>query len=170
MPILKNARHERFAAALAEGMSQEQAYVAAGFSPKGARGSACRLLQRYARIRKRRDELLAERERLRAGAQVAAAARFEYDTNIALSEAHEALGLARTKKDPRAMVAAVQLKAKLAGVLIERVERRLVDEFGFPRNPEEAEELLQRIRAERARRQGQGKPQLAVVPTPAKAG
>lgn len=33
MPVLKNARHERFAQALAKGMTAEKAYVEAGYKP-----------------------------------------------------------------------------------------------------------------------------------------
>ncbi|SEN29913.1 hypothetical protein SAMN05216404_103302 [Nitrosospira multiformis] len=66
MPILKNARHERFAAGLADGLSQEKAYTGAGFSPKGARGSASSLLKQHSYILKRRDEILIEREKLHA--------------------------------------------------------------------------------------------------------
>lgn len=41
MPILKNARHERFAQALAQGKSAKQAYKAAGYKPDD--GNAVRL-------------------------------------------------------------------------------------------------------------------------------
>ena len=41
MPVLKNAKHERMAQALAKGLSGEKAYVAAGYKPH--RGNAARL-------------------------------------------------------------------------------------------------------------------------------
>jgi hypothetical protein len=66
MTILKNAKHERFAAGLADGLSQEKAYVAAGFSARGARGAASILLKRNTDILKRRDEILSEREKIQA--------------------------------------------------------------------------------------------------------
>jgi phage terminase small subunit len=66
MAILKNGRHERFAAGLADGLSQEKAYVAAGFSARGARGAASILLKQNIDILKRRDEILLEREKLQA--------------------------------------------------------------------------------------------------------
>lgn len=66
MPILKNARHEKFAIGLADGLSQEKAYVNAGYSANGARGSASSLIKQHRYILKRRDEILAERERLHA--------------------------------------------------------------------------------------------------------
>lgn len=41
MPVLRNARHERFAQELAKGKSQEEAYREAGY--RGDRTAACRL-------------------------------------------------------------------------------------------------------------------------------
>jgi hypothetical protein len=41
MPVLDNARHERFAQALAKGKTADQAYVAAGYSAN--RGNAARM-------------------------------------------------------------------------------------------------------------------------------
>ena len=41
MPVLKNARHEKFAHALAKGKSADEAYAQAGFKPN--RGNATRL-------------------------------------------------------------------------------------------------------------------------------
>ena len=73
MGILRNAKHESVALGLAEGLSQEAAYIRAGFSPKGARGSATKLLKQNASIFQRRDEILAEREKLRSAGAVAAA-------------------------------------------------------------------------------------------------
>lgn len=60
MPILRNARHERYAQGLADGLSQADAYAKAGFSAN--RGHASSLLKREGSILKRRDEILAERE------------------------------------------------------------------------------------------------------------
>ncbi len=40
---LKNSRHERFAIALANGVPQTRAYIQAGYSEKGASGSASQL-------------------------------------------------------------------------------------------------------------------------------
>lgn len=58
MPILKNAKWERFAQGLAAGKSQEQAYVDAGYSPRGASGAATKLCKSNASISERRDEIL----------------------------------------------------------------------------------------------------------------
>ena len=44
MAVLKNSRHEHFAAAIAKGTSASKAYVLAGYSKKGAQQSSARLL------------------------------------------------------------------------------------------------------------------------------
>src|SRR4051812_19216304 len=56
MPALWNPRHERFAALVAGGMTITQAYLAAGFSGKGAAQSASRLV-RVAAVANRVAEL-----------------------------------------------------------------------------------------------------------------
>jgi phage terminase small subunit len=59
MPVLRNARHERFAQELASGKSSVAAYVAAGFKPN--RGNAVTLKNKPI-ISKRVAEILAARE------------------------------------------------------------------------------------------------------------
>ena len=44
MAILKNKRHEKFALNIFKGMSQQAAYVEAGFKPRGARANSTRLI------------------------------------------------------------------------------------------------------------------------------
>jgi hypothetical protein len=56
MPELANIRHEKFVQNLVRGMSPEKAYVKAGFSSRGANGSAFRL-QQNAAIMQRIQEL-----------------------------------------------------------------------------------------------------------------
>lgn len=73
MGILLNAKHELMAGALADGLSQEKAYIKAGFAANGARANATKLLQQQHSILQRRDEILAEREALRSEGAVAAA-------------------------------------------------------------------------------------------------
>ena len=86
MSILKNGRHERFATGLADGLSQEKAYIEAGFSPNGARGAACNSLKHYSNIIKRRDELLAEREMLNTLARVRAMEATQIDKERIMRE------------------------------------------------------------------------------------
>ncbi|MCR4333018.1 MAG: terminase small subunit [Sulfuricaulis sp.] len=73
MGILRNAKHEMVAAGLADGLSQEAAYIKAGFSAKKARSNASTLIKQKKNILERRDEILAERESLRSQGVVAAA-------------------------------------------------------------------------------------------------
>lgn len=56
MPLLPNARHERFAQELASGKSATQAYISAGYSKTGADGAASRLLGNVS-VRNRVDEI-----------------------------------------------------------------------------------------------------------------
>ena len=61
MPKLQNPRHEAFAAALAEGASQDEAYEDAGFSPGNGHASRLAGLQgvaeRVAELRAERPDL-----------------------------------------------------------------------------------------------------------------
>lgn len=66
MPVLPNARHERFAQELAKGKTQEAAYIAAGYSGAGAHVSASKLLKN-AKIAARVAEL---KERAAARAEI----------------------------------------------------------------------------------------------------
>jgi hypothetical protein len=57
MPVLKNARHERFAQGVVQGLSADAAYAAAGYKPD--RGNAARLTAKDS-IRARVEELMME--------------------------------------------------------------------------------------------------------------
>lgn len=75
------AKHELFAQALADGLSQEAAYKKAGFTGKGARSSASTLLKHNPNISKRVEEILAGQLKIKqeaeAKAEVAISAEFE---------------------------------------------------------------------------------------------
>ena len=86
MAILKNARHEKFAVGLADGLSQEKAYVGAGFSPNGARGSACSLIKQFPYILERRNEILGEREKLYAVSTAKACEALAIDKTYIINE------------------------------------------------------------------------------------
>jgi hypothetical protein len=59
MPVLSNSRHELVALAIAKGVSATKAYISAGYSERGAKQSAARLL-RNADVCSRVAELQAE--------------------------------------------------------------------------------------------------------------
>jgi hypothetical protein len=60
------AKHRLFAQYLAYGLSQEDAYIKVGFSPKGASANAAKLLQRNHSSLLMRDGFLGERHKARA--------------------------------------------------------------------------------------------------------
>ena len=114
MPILANVRHERFAQELACGSSATSAYAAAGYEGRGGGQSANKLLknpQVAARVAQLKEEIAA-----------AVVQRSVYDREAAMQEADIAFKLALERNNPGAAVAAVTLKAKLNGLLIERQE------------------------------------------------
>ncbi len=86
MGILRNGLHERVAVGLADGLTQQKAYVVAGFSPNSARAAACNLLKHFSNIIKRRDELLAEREMLNTLARVRAMEATQIDKERIMRE------------------------------------------------------------------------------------
>jgi phage terminase small subunit len=100
MPILKNARHEKFAQALAKGKSATEAYVDAGYKP--SRPHASRLatngnvVKRVAEIGTR----IAEKAEWSAADRLAALKR--------ISDASE-------DKDPRVAVSAISEANKMQG-------------------------------------------------------
>jgi hypothetical protein len=100
MPVLLNARHERFAQALAKGMNGTEAYASAGY--KGDRAAASRLstnvnvAQRVAELQGR----AAEKAEWTAADRLAALKR--------ISDAAE-------KEDPRVAVSAIAEANKMQG-------------------------------------------------------
>lgn len=108
MPALKNARHERFAQEMAKGKSQVEAYVAAGYSE--SRSAAARLASDV-NICARMAEL-----------QNKASERAAVTTESLIEEADEIKDAALLAKQYGPANAALTLKAKLAGKLVERAE------------------------------------------------
>lgn len=83
MPVLKNAKHERFAQGLASGKTADEAYAAAGF--KADRGNASRLQQRDS-IRQRVSEVLKREETIEAKATERAIAQLGITKERVLTE------------------------------------------------------------------------------------
>lgn len=109
MPVLKNARHEKFAQALAKGLSQDAAYAEAGFKPH--RQNASRLMTNDD-VRRRVEEL-----------QFKAVKKTEITVDSLAQELEEARALALKEKQSSAAVSATMGKAKLFGLGVEN--RRL---------------------------------------------
>ncbi|MDO9417019.1 terminase [Pararhizobium sp.] len=106
MPVLKNARHEKFAQALAKGKTADDAYKDAGF--KANRGNAATLKANQS-ISKRVAEI-----------QGRAAERAAVSIQSLTDELEEARGIAIAEKQSSAAVAATLGKAKLHGLLVDK--------------------------------------------------
>jgi hypothetical protein len=115
MPPLNNARHEAFARGLFEGHSADEAYVKAGYSEN--RGNASRL-KANENIRARVAELQAQ-----------AAVDSKVTIESICRELDEANVVAKAKGQAAAMVSAATLRAKLSGLLVEKVEVGNVGDF-----------------------------------------
>lgn len=112
MTILSNARHERFAQAIAAGEGTRQAYLTAGYqtTPEAADASGARLLA-DARVQERVREL-----------QSTAAAQTGETVERITNELNEALKMAREQERPDRMVMAAVAKAKLNGLIVDKSE------------------------------------------------
>jgi phage terminase small subunit len=122
MSILKNVKHELMAQGLAEGKSQEKAYIEAGFSPKAARANAATLIKRNQSILTRRNELLSQREALQTRAMVAAAKTAQITLESHLSKLAEIRDLAIAAEDYSAANTAETNRGKVMGYYVERKE------------------------------------------------
>jgi hypothetical protein len=108
MPILKNSRHELFAQEIAKGKSASEAYQNVGYRP--SRKNASRL--------KANEDINARVAELQAASAASAVITIE----SICAELDQANAVAREKGQAAAMVSASALRAKLAGLLRDRVE------------------------------------------------
>lgn len=108
MPALPNARHEKFAQELSKGKTASEAYVLAGY--KANDGNAA-TLKGNQRILERIAEL-----------QNAASMRVEVTIASLMQEASEIQAAAMEAKQLSAATAALTVKAKLAGLWIDKNE------------------------------------------------
>ena len=108
MAPLNNARHEAFCRALFEGKSADEAFVIAGY--KRNRGNASRLKANES-VSRRLAELQHE-----------AAKSAKITIESICEELSEATAVAKSKGQAQAMVSASALRAKLAGLMTERIE------------------------------------------------
>ncbi len=130
MPTLGNQRHELFAQQLATGKSASEAYVLAGYRP--SRKNAARL--------RANDDIAARVAEL----QALAARSAEITIESICRELDEATAVAKARGQASAMVSASALRAKLAGLMVEKVEVGRVGEFDRCQSVEQiADEMLQ---------------------------
>jgi hypothetical protein len=132
MPVLRNARREKFAQEIAKGKTATAAMAAAGYSdPRNSTR-----LTKNDEIRRRIEEL---KER--------GAARAEVSIASVLGELEEARTFAKEKSNPSAMVSATMGKAKILGLIIDRREVGDVGAFDGWTDEELVEEATRRARA-----------------------
>jgi hypothetical protein len=125
VPVLKNARHERYAQGLAKGISASKAYVAAGFKKND--GNAVRL---------KGNEKVAARV---AELQSRAAEKTVVTAADIARQLDEDRAFARKQKQSAAAVSATMGKAKVLGLIFE--QHRFSLDF-TKLTDEEAEQLL----------------------------
>jgi phage terminase small subunit len=108
------AKQEAFCQAIVSGMSQADAYRQAYNAAK----------MKPATVQKRASELMANGEVAGRVAELRrpVVEKVQYSLEQAMIEAAEAMEVAREKMNGGAMVAAVQLRAKLNGLLVEKVK------------------------------------------------
>lgn len=137
-------KQEKFCQAIVSGMTQADAYRAAynakGMKPATIQSKAC-ILMADGKVRARVDEL-----------RKPVIEKLQYGIEQAMSEAAEAFQVSKTNGQGGAMVAAVQLRAKLNGLLVDKKEIRTGDLDEIPH--EEKKAALGVIRDEIARRTG----------------
>jgi hypothetical protein len=140
MPALSNPRWERFALnlfeSLAKGGNQMVAYSAAGYTQNkaSAKVGACRLLKTSAEIFRRVQELQA---------QVAKRKRITVESVV--DELEDARLMAEEERQAAAMTAASMGKAKISGLLVDKVEQGKAGDFSNKSNDEIAEALLMEL-------------------------
>jgi hypothetical protein len=111
VPILENQRHELFAQELAKGKSATEAYVLAGYQP--SRKNASRLRANEG-VNARVSEL-----------QAVTARSTQITIESICRELDEANAVAKERGQASAMVSASALRAKLAGLLADRIEAKI---------------------------------------------
>ena len=108
-------KQERYAEHLARGMESRAAAKAAGYSDSYARVAATRM-KKYPAVARAVEVIRAEGRTLAA-----------YDLVAAMAQAQEGIDLARVHKNPMAFIKGCELRAKLSGLLIDKVEVVTVD-------------------------------------------
>ncbi len=111
MSLKLTPRQQRFIAAYQIGMSALQAAVAAGYSKKSAKHAAYSLMHENPKV-------MAELERVRQ--ELAAAA--EYNGEKCMAELDSAITFAKENKQANAYVKAIELRARLAGLLRDKLD------------------------------------------------
>src|SRR5689334_309000 len=152
MLALHNARHERFAQGLAEGKTQTQAYIDAGFSSNNAEANACALLKKNPRILKRRDQMLRTRAECNLAVVSEIAAQEHCTLEGHLAKLAQLRDEARAKGDYSAAISAEYKRGQALGFYIELKEHGTPGDFSA-RTREEVDRQLEEVIAKIAAKQ-----------------
>jgi type III secretion system FlhB-like substrate exporter len=115
MAALANPKHEAFAQDIAKGKTQAEAYEAAGYAPSEQHASR---LARNGKVKARVAELLEK-----------VAKRTEVTVESILRDLKEDREFARQNGQSSAAVAATMGRAKVAGLIIDKAEVKLIAEL-----------------------------------------
>lgn len=108
-----NPRQMKFVTEYMKDANGARAAIAAGYSEKTARGAAYHLLHEAPAVIDAIDK-----------ARKAVQAKAQYNLQSAMDEAQEAIVFARETENANAYVKAVELRSKLNGLLVEKVDVR----------------------------------------------
>jgi hypothetical protein len=138
MPVLKNARWEIFAQAVANGKLLDDAYADAGYKPNQRNSSRIRKLTSV-------DERIAELLNERASKVIEKVAiEVEYTRDVLLRKLEQAFGVAEKAKNGSAMAAAVIGMARITVQIIDRREVSQVGAFDHMTDEQLVEEAKRR--------------------------
>ena len=140
MPVLKNARHERFATEISNGETLTKAYTKAGY--KEHRGNASMLYQNEV-VQNRVSEILAERTGVVTKKY---AVEVEYTREKLIGYLEEARGIAIDKENSNGVTAATLGMARILGLIIDRREVGEVGAFDHLTDEELVREAVRKAR------------------------
>ena len=149
MPLLENAKHERFAQALAAGKTAVDAYEFAGYRRNRGHAST---LRKNPKLLKRVDEILETQGQIQGRGALAAIERAGLTKSRFMEMLIDDRELARKNGQASAAIRATELLGKELGMFIDRSGKQHTPEKRFSQLPpeeqeREATELMGRVKA-----------------------
>ena len=139
MPLLENARHERFARALADGKSAVDAYEFAGYRRNRGHAST---LRKDPKLLKRVDEILETRGQIQGRGALAAIERARLTKSTVIDMLIADRELARKNGQSSAAIRATELIGIELGMFVRRTDNRHLVERRFSELSEEEQERV----------------------------
>jgi hypothetical protein len=139
MPLLENAKHERFAQVLATGKNAVDAYEFAGYRRNRGHAST---LRKNSKLLKRVDEILESRGQIQGRGALAAIERARLTKAIVIDMLIADRELARKNGQSSAAIRATELLGKELGMFVDRSDNRHRVERRFSELPEAEQEAV----------------------------